>query len=81
MTSKYQPVADYLIAHRDAEEIILTFGEIEAIIGATLTMAMRVDTSVWNSVYHAYVRAWEAAGWIATLDRRNRRVVFTHEEG
>jgi len=81
MTSKYQPLADYLIAHVDAGQLVLAFSAIEAIIGATLPMAMRVDTSAWNSAHHVYVRAWEAAGWVATLDWRNRRVVFTHEEG
>jgi len=83
MTSKYQPLADYLIAHPDVGAIVLTFGAIEAIIGVPLPKTMQVDTSAWNSAHHVYVRAWEAAGWVATLDLRNRQVVFTRdaEEG
>jgi len=83
MTSKYQPLADYLIAHVDAGAIVLAFSAIEAIIGVPLPKTMQVDTSAWNSAHHVYVRAWEAAGWVATLDWRNRQVVFIRdaEEG
>ena len=83
MLSKYQPLADYLIAHVDAGAIVLAFSAIEAIIGVPLPKTMQVDTSAWNSARHVYVRAWEAAGWVATLDWRNRQVVFIRdaEEG
>ncbi len=80
MTSKYQPLADYLIAHTDVSAIVLTFGAIEAIIGVPLPKTMQVDSSAWNSAHHAYVRDWGAAGWVATLDGRNRQVVFAREE-
>ncbi len=80
MLSKYQPLADHLIAQTDAAETALTFDQIEAVIGAPLPVAMRIETGLWNGAHLAYVRAWQAAGWVATLDRRNRRVVFTREE-
>ncbi len=80
MTSKYQRLADYLIAHTDVGAIVLTFGAIEAMIGVPLPKMMQVDTSAWNSVHHAYVRDWETAGWVATLDWRNQQVVFAREE-
>ena len=81
MLSKYQPLADYLTARKDASQLVLAFSAIEAIIGVPLPKTMQVDTSAWNSAHHVYVRAWQVAGWVATLDWRNRRVVFTHEEG
>jgi len=79
MLSKYQPLVDHVIAQTDAAEIALTFDQIEAVIGDTLPVAMRIETGLWNGAHHAYVRAWQAAGWVATLDRRNRRVVFARD--
>ncbi len=82
MPSKYQPLVDHLIARTDAAEVTLTFDKIEAVIGDTLPVATRIETGLWNGAhlaYLAYVRAWQAAGWIAALDRRNRRVVFARD--
>ncbi len=79
MPSKYQPLVDHVIAQAGAAEIALTFDQIEAVIGDTLPVAMRIETAMWNGAHLAYVRAWQAAGWVATLDRRNRRVVFAHD--
>ncbi len=79
MLSKYQPLANYLIAQRDTEEVVLAFSAIEAIIGVPLPKTMQVDTSAWNSAHHVYVRAWAAAGWVATLDWHNSRVRFTRD--
>ncbi len=74
--SKFQPLVDYLVERRDANEIVLGLGQIAAIVGAPLSETMHVDSGVWNGVRLAYVRAWEAVGWTATLDRRNRCVHF-----
>ncbi len=83
MPSKYQPLVDHLIAQTDTAEVMLTFDQIEAVIGDTLPVAMRIETAPWNRAHLGYVHAWQAAGWIAALDRRNRRVVFafTREGG
>ncbi len=78
MVSKCQPLADYLIARKDAGQMVLACGEIEEIIGVPLPKTMQVDTSAWNSTHHVYVRAWQSAGWVATLDWRNRQAVFIH---
>jgi len=79
MPSKYQPLVDHLIARTDAAEIVLTFDQVEAVIRDTLPVAMRIETGLWNGAHLAYVRAWQAAGWVATLDRRNRCVVFARD--
>jgi len=48
MPSKYQPLVDHRIA--------LTFDQIEAVIGDTLPVAMRIETGLWNAAHLAYVR-------------------------
>ncbi len=79
MATKYQPLVDYLVERRDANEIVLGLEEIAAIVGAPLSETMHVDSGMWNGVRLVYVRAWEGAGWTATLDRRNRCVHFTRD--
>ncbi len=76
MPTKYQPLVDYLVARPDADEIVLGLEEIAAMVGAPLSETMHVDSGMWNGVRLVYVRAWEAVGWTATLDRRNRCVHF-----
>ncbi len=76
MATKYQPLVDH-VAAQTKDTVTLSFTEIEALVGALLPETMQIDTGWWNGVSHAYVRAWQAAGWTATLDRRNRRVLFT----
>ncbi len=80
MPTKYQPLVDHIAAQMDSDAVTLSFAEIEAIVGAPLPEAMRVETVSWNGAHRAYVRAWEAAGWTATLDRRNRCVHFTRND-
>ncbi len=70
----------YNIAAQTKDTVTLSFTEIEALVGALLPETMQIDTGWWNGVSHAYVRAWEAAGWTATLDRRNRCVHFARTE-
>ncbi len=77
MLSKYQPLAEYLVARTDLGTLVLTFDEIGVILGAPLPDTMRVETQAWNGDHHSYVRAWQAVGWRAALDRRNRCVIFT----
>ncbi len=79
MPTKYQPLVDYLVERPDATAIVLGLEEIAAMVGAPLSETMHVDSGMWNGVRLAYVRAWEAAGWTATLDRRNRCVHFNRE--
>lgn len=79
MVSTYQTLVDYLIAHTDADEIMLAFSEIEVILGVPLSVTMPIDASAGNSAHHADVRVWQAARWVATLDRRHRGVCFTRD--
>ncbi len=82
MLSKYQPLVDYVAAQTE-NALTLTFAQIEAIIGGSLSEAMQNDGGMWKRPHHPYVQAWEAAGWTATFDRRNRCVRFARdtEEG
>jgi hypothetical protein len=67
------------LAARSETEIMLTFPEIEAIMGTPLAAHAYVDSDTWNSNRHSYVQAWRALGWSVRLDRRNRRVICTRD--
>jgi hypothetical protein len=77
--TRYQPLVDDL-ATRDERAVVLTFPEIEAMIGVPLAVSASVETDYWSDRRHEHVRGWEALGWRARLDRRNGRVQFTREE-
>lgn len=79
MPSKYQPLVQH-IAEQTEEAVTLTFAEMEAIIGFPLTETMQIDTWVWKSSAYAFVWQLRAFGWQARLDRRNRCVIFTHDD-
>jgi hypothetical protein len=78
--TRYQPLVDYLAACSEAE-IVLTFPMIEAILGRPLPPDACVTIGFWTSPARIYVSRWQALGWRATLDRRNRCVVFTRDTG
>jgi len=85
MLTKYQPLAAYLAAS-DAAEVVLTLGEIQAIIGAPLPPSAYGVVQYWaGSTGKAYghTHAWQARGWRARLEARHLRVRFTRdaEEG
>jgi len=78
MATKYQRLVDHVVAQTE-KALTLSFAQIEAIIGMPLPDAMQNDIGQWRRPHHAYVRAWEAAGWSAALDRRNQCVRFTRD--
>ena len=78
MATKYQPLIDHVVA-QTGEAVTLSFTEIEAILGSTLSETMQVDTALWNSTQYALVWRLEAQGWRARLDRRNHCVHFTRD--
>ena len=59
---KYDPLAAYLAA-LPADEVTLTFAEIEAIVGAPLPATARLS-SFWSTTPRLLVaRPWLRAGW------------------
>ncbi len=80
MAMKYQPLVEYVAAQTE-QALTLTFAEIEGILGRPLSVSAQVSQSVWRGAAYRYVFAWQAAGWTATLDRRNRCVHFARTEG
>ena len=75
---KYQPLADHLAA-QSADEVTLSFAQIEAILRATLPATAYLRFWWTNtSVAHPQVRAWRQAGWeVASLVRRDGEWVAT----
>ena len=59
---KYDPLTAYLAA-LPADEVTLTFAEIEAIVGAALPASAR-QSSYWTTTLQPLVaRLWVRAGW------------------
>jgi hypothetical protein len=76
--TRYQPLVDYLAASSETE-IVLTFEQIEGIVGIPLTDVARVNTYFWVWPQFLYVQRWRALGWRARLDKANRRVIFSRD--
>ena len=75
--AKYQPLVDYLSAHR-GDVCSLSFLDIERIIGCALPASARKHPSWWgNDRTHTQARAWMQAGFGAEPSaRRIEPVVF-----
>ncbi len=69
MLSKYQPLADYLIARKDASQMVLAFSAIEAIIGPLPETARRSvewwGVTVSGRDTNAHALGWWHAGYVA----------------
>ena len=76
--TRYQPLVDYLAASSETE-IVLTFEQIEGIVGIPLTDAACVNTYFWVRPQFLYVQRWRALGWRARLARPDRCVIFTRD--
>ena len=70
---RYRPLLD-LLAATEADQLTLTFTEIEAMIGMPLAPSARQSASVWTKADRGYVRQWRAMGWSAHPDTRAGRV-------
>lgn len=77
---KYDPLEKYL-ANYGKEEIIMTFADIERIIGFSLP-ASAVNHAEWwaneskDSSFHSHAKAWRSAGYQVRANRPERKVVF-----
>ena len=78
--SKFWPLVNYLKTH-DRSRIILTFEEIENILGVPLCKSARKYIAYWQpSATHTLPNLCLEAGYIITdVDLRNEKVCFEKE--
>lgn len=77
-TSKYYPLQEYL-RQSGADEIAMTFAEVEEILGASLPPTARVQRAWWSNRSSGAVQAnaWMLAGYHAEeVDIGDERVTF-----
>ncbi|HVY85739.1 MAG TPA: hypothetical protein VG943_11435 [Caulobacterales bacterium] len=76
---KYEPLRMHLERRRGRPEM-LSFEEIEAIIGRELPQSAQKHRAFWandNEGYHSHARAWMHAGYrVAYVDREQKVVRF-----
>lgn len=76
---KYAPLKQHL-ERRDGRPELLTFEDIEAILGAGLPPSATRHRAFWandNEGHHSHARAWSDAGYrVAWVDREDRVVRF-----
>jgi predicted nucleotide-binding protein len=74
---KYDGLRDHLAAQpSEVEELSLTFGEVESIVGL-LPSSARVHRAWWSNDSKVEAEAWRAAGWhVKAIDQSAERVVF-----
>jgi hypothetical protein len=76
---KYKPLQSHL-ERRGGRPEMLTFEDIEAIIGKQLPKSAEVHRAFWandNEGYHSHARAWMGAGYrVAYVDRAQKVVRF-----
>ena len=78
--AEYQPLHKYL-DDRFADTVVLTFVDIEAILGIKLPDVARVDQAWWangedETLPSLQARAWTEASRTATSDLRAQKVTF-----
>ena len=76
--SKYEPLTQFLAAQRD-EEVPMSFGEIEQVLGFPLPAKASGLRAWWsnNAANNVMTRAWLAAGYVTErVDMGSRRLVF-----
>ncbi len=79
--TKYQPLIDFLAVQTD-RAVTLSFAEIEAIIGAPLSLTAMNMAMTWHTASkQPHVCRWREMGWRARYDRRNQCVHFTRDTG
>ena len=83
--AKYDPLEHYLIQADDQlGEVVLSFAQIEAIIGADLPPDAYNPSGTWwrntNDAKRPQAKAWLAAGWkIAASDQNGKWVRFIRQ--
>ena len=80
MPGKYKGLYEYL-ENRYANTVVLTFAQIEDLLGFTLPDSARVDQKWWatkdpNDAPHPHSRSWTLASRTATPNLQAQSVVF-----
>ena len=84
LASPFEGLHKYL-RDRYADRLVLTFAEIEDLLGVALPDAARAEGAWWDSADHVASRSSQANAWIlagrtATVNMAARTVVFEREE-
>jgi hypothetical protein len=80
---EYQPLHKYL-RDRYANRLVMTFAEIEDLLGFSLPGGARLNDAWWAApagLGPAHAAAWTLAGRTATVNRLAQIVVFEREDG
>jgi hypothetical protein len=73
---KYEPLRDHLAGYAAGDQLLLSFREIEELVGPLPRGARRLR-QWWNNKSTAQARAWRAAGWRVRLaDIGTEQVLF-----
>ena len=81
---KYDPLRDYLIKCGN-DEVILSFADIEAILGRALPPSASNYDAWWANIgdnpftQHSHAKSWHSAGYKAQVNRAARMVRFYRE--
>jgi len=76
--SKYEPLAQWFKKQPlSTKEVVLTFADIEQIIGDTLPSGARKNFTSWANFHSPLQDSWFNAGWRTVMvDFENERVKF-----
>jgi hypothetical protein len=82
-TGEFRPLHKYL-RDRFADRVVLTFGEIEDLLGFPLPAPAHLQAEWWDGAGSvggplAHAEAWLAAGRTAVVNMSSKRVVFDRE--
>jgi hypothetical protein len=80
--NKYQPLTDWLATQRGAAAI-LTFAEVEALLGEPLPVLARITPRWWARALRRprHGRVWRALGWEVTLNSGAQALTFVRTTG
>jgi hypothetical protein len=71
----YAPLVAFLDAQA-ADAVTLTFAQIEALIGQSLSLTPQVTPAYWTSGSHRLIRELRVRGWRASLRVKDGAVAF-----
>ena len=85
MADSYDGLRDYL-EKRYADSVVLTFAQVESLLGFRLSHSARVDRGWWSNDEsaewpHAQSRAWTCANRMATPNLGAQTVLFVRNPG
>ncbi len=79
VTGQYRPLYEYL-RDRHANRVVLTFGEIESLVGFRLPTAAREATGWWSDDGAEAADAWSRADRSASVNLLSEVVIYERHE-